>query len=139
MIDRDVITEKIGYIEENLKRLDSFRDIPEKTFLENHYYVGAAKYYIQTCVEAMLDINHHVIARQRYRAPGNYADSFRVLGEQGILPGSHLDVFYQMARFRNRIVHLYDQADDKEVYKILMGGPEDFRVFTKAILSRFFS
>lgn len=86
----------------------------------------------------MLDINHHVIARQRLRAPKNYVDSFLVLGEQGILPESHLPVFCQMARFRNRIVHLYDQADDKEVYKIILSGLDDFRVYIKAMLDRFF-
>ncbi len=137
MIDRDVITEKIGYIEKNLNLLQSLSGIPEQSFLRNHY-VGAAKYYLQTCIEAMLDINHHVIARLRLGAPKNYADSFRILGDNGILPEHSLPVFYEMARFRNRIVHLYQQVDDKEVYKILQSGLGDFKIFIKAITGHFF-
>jgi len=139
MIDRDLLTAKIGYIEKNLKQLESLQKIPEETFLKDDLFIGAAKYYLQTCIEAMLDIAHHVIARQRYRSPENYVDSFRVLGEEGILPDTYLKVFYQMARFRNRVVHLYHEVDDKDVYKILQTGLSDFRVFIRAMLEHFFT
>lgn len=139
MIDRDLLTAKIGYIEKNLKQLELLQKIPEETFLKDNFFIGATKYYLQTCIEAMLDIAHHVIARQRYRSPESYVDSFRVLGEEGILPEAYLPVFYQMARFRNRVVHLYHEVDDREVYKILQTSLSDFRVFVKAILEHFFA
>ncbi|MCL6610924.1 MAG: DUF86 domain-containing protein [Peptococcaceae bacterium] len=137
MIDRDVVTEKIGYIEKNLDLLRSLRELPEQSFLQDHY-AGAAKYYLQTCIEAILDINHHIIARLRLGVPKNYADSFRILGEKGILPEQSLQVFYEMTRFRNRIVHLYQQVDEKELYKILQTGLDDFNIYIKAITGHFF-
>jgi len=137
MVDREVLASKIGYIERNIERLESLGKIDEESFLDNDYLIGASKYYLQTCIEAMLDIAHHIIARKRYRPPKNYADSFRVLGEQGVLPEDRLAVFYQMARFRNRVVHLYYEVDNKEVYKILKTGIGDFKIFIKAVLKSF--
>ncbi len=90
MVEHDILAAKIGYIEKNLAHLEALRAIPEKDFMESPFFTGAAKHYLQTCIEAMLDIANHVIARERYRAPDNYVDAFRVLGEQGILPASNL-------------------------------------------------
>ncbi|MBP7332016.1 MAG: DUF86 domain-containing protein [Firmicutes bacterium] len=139
MVELNVLTSKISYIEKNLAHLESLRAMPEKDLLENPFLTGAAKHYLQTCIEAMLDMANHIIARERYRAPDNYVDAFRVLGEQGILPANDLPAFYQMARFRNRVVHLYHEVDDKEIYKILQTGLGDFKAFIGAIVLRFFS
>ncbi|MCL6635614.1 MAG: DUF86 domain-containing protein [Peptococcaceae bacterium] len=139
MVEHNILLAKLGYIEKNLKYLESLSKIQEEDFLESPFFTGAARYYLQTCIEAMLDIANHVIARERYRAPDNYVDAFRVLGEQGILPAGDLPAFYQMARLRNRVVHLYHEVDDKEIYKILQTGLEDFKAFIRAIMSSFFS
>lgn len=137
MIDHEILMAKVSYIEKNISHLESINKIKEVEFLESPFFTGAAKYYLQTCIEAMLDIAHHIIARERYRAPINYVDSFRVLGEKGILQTSNLEAFYQMARFRNRVVHLYHEVDDKEVYKILQNSLIDFKLFIKDITSTF--
>jgi len=86
----------------------------------------------------MLDISQHIIARQRYRAPKNYADVFAILVEEGVLPEDKKDTFIQMARFRNRVVHLYHQVDEDELYEILQEGLGDFQEFIKSIVGKFF-
>jgi len=72
MVEHNILLAKLGYIEKNLKYLESLSKIHEEDFLESPFFTGAAKYYLQTCIEAMLDIANHVIARERYRAPDNY-------------------------------------------------------------------
>ncbi|KJS15177.1 MAG: hypothetical protein VR69_14915 [Peptococcaceae bacterium BRH_c4b] len=139
MVEHNILLEKISYIEKNLAFLESLSNKEEKGFLDSPFFTGSAKYYLQTCIEAMLDIANHIIARERYRAPDNYVDAFRVLGEQGILPAKDLPAFYQIARFRNRVVHLYQEVDNKEVYKILQTGLDDFSIFIQAIMTKFFS
>lgn len=39
-----------------------------------------------------------------------------------------------MAKFRNRVVHLYFKVDDEMIYKILQDNLEDFEVFIKDII-----
>ncbi|HHW45079.1 DUF86 domain-containing protein [Desulfofundulus thermobenzoicus] len=137
MVDRNILMSKLAYIENGLSHLEWLQKTPERDFLGNGIFTGAAKYYLQTCIEAMLDIANHIIARQRYRPPENYVDALRILGEHGILPAEQLPVFFRMARFRNRVVHLYHEVDNREVYKILQTGLNDFRTFIQAIVTHF--
>jgi len=52
---------------------------------------------------------------------------------RAILPGDMAPVLAQMARFRNRLVHLYWQVDDIAVYNILHRDLGDFDRFTSHI------
>lgn len=39
-----------------------------------------------------------------------------------------------MAKFRNKIVHLYQDIDDEEIYKILQNNLDDFKRFLTEII-----
>ena len=45
--------------------------------------------------------------------------------------------FIQMIRFRNRIVHLYQEVDDGRVYQILQEDLGDIRSFIKGITEKY--
>lgn len=85
----------------------------------------------------MLDIAHHIIARERFRTPKTYAEAFLILIEQEILPQKKGLAFLQVTKFRNRVVHLYHDVDDKEVYQILKTNLDDFREFVRAVVKTF--
>ena len=38
-----------------------------------------------------------------------------------------------MAKFRNRIVHFYDEIGEKEIYEIIQDNLKDFEVFLQDI------
>jgi len=65
--------------------------------------------------------------------PKTNADSFRVLCRENILSPHKEETYTAMARFRNRVVHMYDQVDNREVYRILKNNLEDFVDFVKDI------
>lgn len=135
MVDRDIIQNRISYIEDNIRQMTELANLQEEEFLGHFYYVASAKYLLQTSIEAMLDIAHHIIARKRFRVPRSYAEAFTVLVEHGILPAENENTYRQIAKFRNRVVHLYHEVDDKEVFRILKECIGDIRLFIKAILS----
>lgn len=135
MVDRNVIINRISYIEDNLRQMEILANMPEEEYLSQFYYVASSKYLLQTSIEAMLDIAHHIIARQRYRAPRSYAEAFTVLVEQGILSEKDENTYSQIAKFRNRVVHLYHEVDDKEVFRIMKECTGDIRSFLKAIIA----
>lgn len=134
MVDNNLIQEKINYMENNLSKLEKLNKLPRETFLGEFYYVEAAKHLLQVTIEAMLDICQHVIARQRFRAPNSYADALNILIDEGILPESQKDAFLQMAKFRNRVVHLYNEVDSNELHRILHERLGDFRYFIQAVV-----
>lgn len=136
MVDKVVIQHKISIIEDNLLKLSTLAKLPEDEFLDKFYYIESAKHLLQVSIEAMLDVSHHIIARKRYKAPKTYAEAFIVLVENDILPKEKEATFIKMAKFRNRVVHLYHELDDREVYVILQKSLADFQSFIKAIVNK---
>ncbi|MFC2167322.1 DUF86 domain-containing protein, partial [Acidobacteriota bacterium] len=84
--------------------------------------------------ECCLDIANHIIASEKYRSPEDYADSFRVLNEREIVPNSLINRLIEMAKFRNRIVHVYWEVDEDLIYDIIQSYLNDFELFTQSIL-----
>jgi len=120
-----------GYMEK-LSKLAALR---QEEFLADFTKVESAKHLFQVSVECCLDVSNHIIASERFRAPKNYAESFEILAEQGILPKTFLPTLRQMVQFRNRLVHLYWEIDAEIVYEILQKNLGDFDVFTKYVVN----
>ncbi|MGH9380136.1 MAG: type VII toxin-antitoxin system HepT family RNase toxin [Thermoanaerobaculia bacterium] len=78
-------------------------------------------------------IANHIIASERYRVPRDFADSFDVLVEQDILGEEKRDNLRAMARFRNRLVHLYSEVEDSRVYDYLQESLADLDDYARAI------
>lgn len=127
------IRERIQYIETSLARLETLRNLPEEEFLKDFRNVEAAKHLLQTAIEAMMDIAAHIVARRRLGTPREGAETFRRLGEAGLLPPERVPTYVRMVRFRNLVVHLYHEVDARRVYEILQTGLDDIRQFVAEI------
>ena len=95
--------------------------------------IGNAKCHFVIAIECCIDIANHVIASEGYRIPKDNADSFVVLVEEGILPAESEKLFRAMARFTNRLVHLYWDVDDELVYTYMQESVEDIDRFARAV------
>jgi uncharacterized protein YutE (UPF0331/DUF86 family) len=127
---KDVLANQNAYLDK-LRKLAS---IPRQEFLGDFTKVESAKHLLQISIECCLDVSNHIIASEGFRAPKSYAESFKILTEQGILPEEYLPVFQQMAQFRNRLVHLYWEIDDEVLYEVLQKDLGDFDIFVKHVL-----
>jgi len=66
-------------------------------------------------------------------AASTYADVFTSLSEAGIIAADQVESLRAMARFRNRLVHLYDETDDSEIAKALQHDQRDLDLFRQQI------
>jgi uncharacterized protein YutE (UPF0331/DUF86 family) len=137
MVSVEKISRKFIQLDEYLGTLDEISKAPEKVFLKDKILIGSAKYYLQISIECCLDVANHIIASERYRAPKDYADSFAVLEEKGIVQQQLGQNLRQMTKFRNRLVHLYGEIDDKLVYEFLKTDVEDIRKFRRVIIRKY--
>lgn len=80
-------------------------------------------------IKKAVDKFFHIIARKNLELPKSNAEAFAILCRHGILSDEKEKVYMAMARFRNRIVHLYDQVDDREVHRIIRENLHDYSVF----------
>ncbi|KYO67302.1 type VII toxin-antitoxin system HepT family RNase toxin [Thermovenabulum gondwanense] len=128
-IDKKKILDKIQLIQKNLLKLKTLAQLPQEEFTSDFRYFDSAKYNLQTAIEAMIDIGNHIISRKGLGIPKTYVDTFEILYKNGIIEKKEADTYKLMAKFRNRIVHFYDEVDDKEVYKIIKYNLKDFESF----------
>lgn len=138
MVDKDKIRQKIHYIRQELKKLQTSRNLSFDDFIGKPFYVDATLRQLQVAIEAMIDISSHIVAREGWGLLKAYGDGFRSLTEHNILERQMLDTYLKMVKFRNRIVHLYDEINAEEVYRILQENLDDFERFISSILKAYF-
>jgi len=124
-------------LDEYLKILAKISKTPKETFLKDKILIGSAKYYLQVSIECCLNVANHIIASEKLRAPRDYSDSFLVIQEEGLISSELGDKLRQMAKFRNRLVHLYGEIDNTNVYEYIKGELKDIEEFKSVIIKRY--
>lgn len=137
MVDPEKIATKFEMLDGFLEVLGRLSKTEVETYLADPVLIGSMRYYLQVSIECCLDVASHVISSERYRAPKNYADTFNVLEEKGIIEPKLAHKLRQMTKFRNRLVHLYGEIDDRAVYRIAHEDLKDISVFKSIILNKF--
>ena len=130
--------EKIEGLLEKLKvyltQLNELKNLPKDEFLQKFTNVNSAKYLFQVAIECCLDIANHLVSSEGYRAPQDYKDIFKVLNENKIISDDFYEIAVAMAKFRNRLVHLYWEVDADKVYDYLQSNLGYFDQYAKSIL-----
>jgi len=132
--DKEKITRLSSEIFNAIKRLKELAELPKDDFLTNPHLVASAKYFLVASIEGYLDMCYHLISKNRFRVPEDYADTFRVMGEEGIFDKEFVNRLVEMAKFRNRLVHIYWDVDDKMVYEILRKDIQDIEEFIEKFM-----
>ena len=112
-------------------RLEELKELAEEDFLSDCHKIGSAKYSLIVSIEGSIDLCNHVIAKNSLRTPEDYADTIRVMAENGAFDNEFRDSLIQMARFTNRLVHIYWDIDNKELFKIIQSRLCDIKKFQK--------
>jgi len=138
MIDRDLIEGKFDIIERNLNFIrDNYSDI-EPEYLENSYKdYQALKFSLFEMIEACIDIANHIISSERFRRAESYADMFKVLGENKIISENLAGKMALMARFRNFLVHRYEELDTEKIVEIVREHLVDIEMFMEEIRRKY--
>ncbi|MDI6735511.1 MAG: DUF86 domain-containing protein [bacterium] len=129
----DRIRQLAGEINLCLSKLEKIGGLLEEEFINNYEKIDSAKYNLIIAIEAAIDICNHIVAKAGGRAPCDYADCFRILGELGIFREEFVKQLEKMARFRNFLVHLYWQVDNHKVYNIIKKDIFDLKKYLKGI------
>jgi len=129
----DRIRQIIGEINSSIHRIQEHTKLSEEEFLSNVDKSDSAKYNLVIGIEGAIDICNHVVARMGGRAPCDYADCFAILGELRIFSDEFVEKLKRMAKFRNLLVHLYWQVDNRKIYQVLKEDIQDLRTYLQGI------
>lgn len=132
MVDLDRIHQRLELLAgygTNLRRL---RDLPRDEYLAHEVYAG--RYLVQVAAQTCIDLAHHVIASEGWRAPRDFGDGFTVLQEHGVIDAALAGRLRGLAGLRNRLVHVYDEIDDGRVHAAIGTGLPDLDAFAAAVV-----
>ena len=129
----DRIRQIIGEINFAFSKLEALSKLDEEHFSKNHEKTDSAKYNLIVVIEGAIDICNHIVAKAGGRAPNDYADCFAILGELGVLTDEFVEKLKRMAKFRNLLVHLYWQVDNRKVFSILREDIFDIKKYLQRV------
>lgn len=101
LYDPATLTRLISQLRKGLDRLQMLRQVERDAFLYDPDKIGSAKYHFIVAIESCIDICNHLIARNGYRAPEDYADTFASLSEAGGIEEAFAEELKKMAKFRS--------------------------------------
>lgn len=112
-----------------LENLEDLKRLSQTEFLSDQHKLSSAKYNFIVAIEGAVDLCNHIIAINGFRTPEDYFDTFKVMAEHGAFDPDFTQALIQMAKFRNRLVHIYWDIDNTEMYKIMQSRLQDIRQF----------
>jgi uncharacterized protein YutE (UPF0331/DUF86 family) len=125
-----IVFDRIGWIH---RMVAGIRDLPLDTpdeFVRNPHTPASAESYLRRGLEALLDLGRHILAKGFGRAANEYKAVARELGAVGVLDAAAAERLEQMAGYRNRLVHFYDEVSVQELYEICTEGTVDIERIT---------
>lgn len=135
MVDKTLILRKLSELEEYSGQLKEYANVTIEQYSRDWKVQRVVERTLQMMIEICVDVAGHIISDKGYRVPTTYADSFRVLYENGLLNKKLFETMGKMAKFRNIIVHHYDKVDTEIVVGILRKDLNDFSAYKDAIIN----
>ena len=132
-------------IKEHLKRLNKYylclldaRKLEKKIFIQEDLYRASSERYLQMAIESCLNIGNRLISLYQFKkpvdTPETYADIFIGMKWIGVVDDVFCKRLVKMAKFRNRLVHLYWEIDKETLYDFIQDDLDDFKLFEQKVV-----
>lgn len=132
------IKDHLQYLNKYYLQLVDMRRLKLEAFSQDAIIRGAAERFLQLAIESCLNIGNRIIALYQFQkpldSPETYADIFLRIRDLGVIDPELADRLVMMAKFRNRLVHLYWEIEAKKIFEIIQENLEDFKIFEKKIV-----
>lgn len=133
ILNKETILKRINGIQEEIKQMKKAGDIDFSEYEKSDRY-KIVEYHLHRALEGVFNIGTHILSR----IPGGKADEYKQvaqnLGKFNIVPNDFANNnLVKMAKYRNRLVHLYSQITARETYDIIKNNLGDFDIFLSAV------
>jgi len=137
MLDKDFIKTKIELIQSDLEKLEELKGYTIDEIAADFYKFNTLELLLVKIIGRAIDINSHIIAEKgslKERAPTTSRETFLRMGEMKILPEDFSEVIAESASFRNKVIHEYNELDEKKVYNTVDEALEQYTKYCQYIL-----
>ena len=137
MID-EIVNDHLQRIIKYRNELEAIAGKEQSEFINDRLLIAATERLFQLAIESCINIANKILSLEQFNKPVNppetYSDIFRELGNLGIVTRSFSEKLITMAKFRNRLVHIYWEVDANELFKYLTENLKDFQAFIDQIV-----
>jgi uncharacterized protein YutE (UPF0331/DUF86 family) len=127
-----VIQRKFALLDKHLFELQKrLKDVSLSTFRNDWALRAMTERALQVMVEIVIDVAERIIALNNAGPVATSAEAFERLVALGVLRSSQ--PYADMVKFRNILVHQYEEIDPELIYTIATSRLENFRQFRNEI------
>ncbi|MEA3240057.1 MAG: DUF86 domain-containing protein [Pseudomonadota bacterium] len=127
-----VIQRKLALLDKQVQRLrESLKGISCEEFSQSWEKRSMTERALQVAVEIIIDVAERIIALDGAGPVATAAEAMQLLERLGVLESQN--PYVDMVRFRNLILHQYEEIDPGLLYNLATERLDDFRKFRDEI------
>jgi len=128
-LNKGLIITKLELVDKYRAQLEEFLRFSDKEILVLPDKYLSIERLFQLIVDAMVDINQHLIGELKLAPPDDLQSTFYPLGEKGVLPSDFARKLAPIVGVRNRLVHQYEKIDKELFLKNLRDNFSQFETY----------
>ena len=129
-----IVMQKSKLVDDMLRGLSTLPLTSLEAFQRDARDAAAAESYLRRALEALLDLGRHVVAKALGESTLEYKQIALALRRAGVVDEACGDALLDMAGYRNRLTHFYDEVSTAELFAICAQRSADIRNVRDAIL-----
>lgn len=133
VIDLKVVGDRLQIVAEALERLRSL-PVEREPFAADWRNAAAADALLRRGIEALFDVARHLLSRGFGLGALEYRQAARACAEKGLVTDPELAArFVEIAGFRNRLTHFYDEVTAEELLAVRAAHLDDLEALAAAL------
>jgi uncharacterized protein YutE (UPF0331/DUF86 family) len=113
-----VVAERISWVQEMVRSIRGLSLGTYEEFSSDPRNLAAAESYLRRGLEALLDLGRHILAKGFGTGVSEYKEIANELNRKGVLTQREAAKMRQLAGYRNRMVHFYNEISNTELHEI---------------------
>lgn len=120
---RDYLSELLPYIEKAKQGLITIEN-PELRIIERLFLL---------IVDAAIDVNTHIITRNKFESPDDYQGTFSILAQHKVIPFELAEKIRESVGLRNMMTHGYEKVQRQKMFDDIVHEIDQYVAYMKAI------
>lgn len=129
-----IVLERTAWIRKMIAAVRQLDLSSTERFFSDARNAAAAESYLRRALEALLDLGRHILAKGFGMAVTEYKEIAVQLVAQNVLSKEDGQILRQLAGYRNRMVHFYQEITYSELYAICHDQLSDVERLCNAML-----
>jgi uncharacterized protein YutE (UPF0331/DUF86 family) len=132
-IDKPKVKNLIAQVQENIQELEQLTAVSFEEFHKDRKNYGSTEHHLRRALEGVLTIGTHLLSRIPSKTK-DYQEIVLSLAKANVIPTEFAEQNKKLAGYRNRLVHLYWEVTEQELYDVTIQHVKDLDEFCSYFL-----